>query len=288
MATIRDLSTQAFNLPVRQPGNVWRDELLPANFDGFPFHVDQYGTEGGSRIVTHQFPKKDLPYSENMGRRAREFTVRGYIIVYPTAGPSTEARQQNGIETLYQRDYRNARDQLRERLDKGTPGVLQLPTFKRDPMVVVCPRYRLSEEEKAGGYCVFDMQFVEFGARPFTPKADSMDQLYQKSYALRQQIQSTWDREIASSGAVLLGPIKTGTTSPASEFTKRSTGRASALMGPFNPLKRFIGAPNKMGPVRTGKTSPQSEFTTKSQGKASSPMKKFRASIQSSPQIPGF
>lgn len=227
MSTIRDLSVSGGKLALPQASAKWRDEWLPANFDGFPFHVEAGGTEGGNRIVTHQFPKKDVPYSENMGRKAREWTVRGYIVVYPN----------NSDGGLYQRDYRVARDNLRIRLDMGTPGVLQLPTFKRDPMVVVCTRYRLSEEEKSGGYCTFDMTFVEFGARPFTPQIDPSDELFQKSYELRQQIQSVWEAQITKS--------------------------QKQVAGPYNPLVRFIGPPRKMGPIKPGTSSPSSEFATR-------------------------
>jgi len=72
ISTIRDLSSP------------WRAKLMPANFDTFMFHCESGSRENGRRIVTHEFLKKDLPYSEDMGRRAIEFSVRGYIIQYPT------------------------------------------------------------------------------------------------------------------------------------------------------------------------------------------------------------
>lgn len=133
------------------PKTPWRDALMPAAFNGAMFHCEVNSREGGRRIVVHQFPKKDLPYAEDMGRHAREFSVRGYCIVFPydTNVP------------LYQRDYRVPRDMLLSQLEAGNPGILQLPT--QPPQVVVCPRFRMTEEEKFGGYCVFDMTFVEYG-----------------------------------------------------------------------------------------------------------------------------
>ena len=65
-------------------GMAWRSRLMPAKFRGARFHVDTGVRESGRRIVPHEFPKRDVPYAEDMGRRAREFTVRGYIIVYPS------------------------------------------------------------------------------------------------------------------------------------------------------------------------------------------------------------
>lgn len=149
MTTIIGLSALAES--IGQPGTVWRDELLPASFGAAEFFCEANSREGGQRVVTHEFPKQDLPYTETMGRRAMEFTVRGYCIVFPY----------NTNIPLYQRDYRVPRDLLVNELDSGQPALLQLPT--QAPMYVYCSRYRMTEEERFGGYVVFDMSFVEYG-----------------------------------------------------------------------------------------------------------------------------
>jgi prophage DNA circulation protein len=154
----------------------FRDALLPASFRGAFFHVEAGARENGRRIVVHEFPKRELPYAEDMGRQAISFTVRGYCITYPRDDESP----------LYRRDYRIARDLLMAELEKEGDGVLQLPTLPR--MRVVCQRYRLTEEEKAGGYCSFDMSFVEFGVSPFRPITSSRDALVQQSANLRQRV----------------------------------------------------------------------------------------------------
>src|SRR5262252_10831702 len=94
----------------------WRNKLLPAHFDNKLFHVEAGTRESGRRIVTHEFPKKDYPYSEDMGRRAKEFSVRGYCVQYVT-----------DANKLFQRDYTVPRDDLETRLQTGGPGTLQLP-----------------------------------------------------------------------------------------------------------------------------------------------------------------
>jgi prophage DNA circulation protein len=149
--------------------NPWRDDLVPASFDGNEFFVDVGGREGGRRLVVHQFPKKDDPYTEDMGRQATQFPVRGYC-----------------IQSSRQPDYRPARDALQQRLDEGGPGDLQLPTMR--PMKVACLRYRLTEEERLGGYAVFDMQFVEAGAAPFKPAASPQQQLLSKASAMQSRV----------------------------------------------------------------------------------------------------
>src|SRR5215831_9411136 len=138
MSTIRDLAAI-------EP---WRARLLPAHFDNRLFHVEAGSRESGRRIVTHEFPKKDLPYSEDMGRRAREFSVRGYCVQFVT-----------DVNRLFQRDYTDPRDQLQIRLEQGGAGTLQLPFMT--PLTVVCTRFRMTEESRLGGYVAFDMTFVE-------------------------------------------------------------------------------------------------------------------------------
>jgi prophage DNA circulation protein len=165
MATIRELAAI-------EP---WRRKLLPAHFDGRLFHVEAGSHESGRRIVTHEFPKKDLPYSEDMGRRAIEFSVRGYCVQFV-----------NDSNELYQRDYTTPRDNLMERLERGGSGMLQLPLMR--PLTVVCTRFRMTEEDRLGGYVAFDMTFVELGAPPFQPAVSSYQQLIEQSQALRDNV----------------------------------------------------------------------------------------------------
>jgi len=152
----------------------WRNDMLPASFRGRYFHCASNATAGGQRVITHEFPKKDYPYTERLGRHATQFSVRGYIIVFPhdiTGDP------------LKKRDYRQARDALKAVLDDGQEGLLQLPT--QQPMTVVCSRYSLAEEERFGGYCTFDMTFVELGTSPLNYTPDTQVAVIDKSQDVR-------------------------------------------------------------------------------------------------------
>ena len=186
VAAITDISNTA-----------WRDELLPAHFDGRLFHVESGSRESGRRIVVHEFPKRDIPYSEDMGRSAITFTVRGYIIVYPHNDQTVLNQYPN---TIYQRDYRYARNFLQERLDAGGAGLLQLPTFR--PVRCYCQRYRMTEEQKFGGYVVFDMQFVEEGKPPFRPQVDTVESMKRASEALKETVLGKLARPYTPSSAL--------------------------------------------------------------------------------------
>jgi len=184
MATIRDLAYSYDAGGNRQIKSPWRADLQEACFGNAYFYVEANAVESGRRLVVHEFPKKNLPYSEDMGRKAYEFTVRGYCIQYP------HDRVGNDGSQLKQRDYRVARDILSTLLSSGDPQPLKLPTMKGasyNELIVMCPRYRLTEEDRAGGYCVFDMTFVELGAPPKQPHPDNRDEVIKHFQEMRDR-----------------------------------------------------------------------------------------------------
>lgn len=155
---VQSASNNATTILQLKSGIAWRQYLKRASFRSCPFYVDTGVRESGRRVVQHEFPKRDVPYAEDMGRRAREFTVRGYLIVF-----ANDTQFPN--DPLKRKNYIDARDKLIAALESTDgPANLQLPLL--GVLNVVCQRYRVTEEEKLGGYCVFDMTFTEFGQAP--------------------------------------------------------------------------------------------------------------------------
>lgn len=165
-----------------QSGIAWRQYLKPAMFRSARFYVEAGVRESGRRIVNHEFPKRDAPYAEDMGRKARAFTVRGYCIVYPndTSFPN---------DLLKRKNYIPARDALITALETDGPANLQLPLL--GVLNVAVERYRITEEERFGGYCVFDMTFTEFGQAPNTGTRSSAAGVYYAAQDLDTATQST-------------------------------------------------------------------------------------------------
>jgi prophage DNA circulation protein len=121
-----------------------------------PFHVDVNARQSGRRVVLHEFPKRDTPYAEDMGRRARSFTVTGYVI-----GP----------------DYQIFRELLVLALETEGPGLLILPTLlQRDTILVQARDYTVRETRQAGGMAEFEMSFVESGESLLSALIDSISQ----------------------------------------------------------------------------------------------------------------
>lgn len=54
--------------------------LWPASFKGVPFRVDSDTIEDGRRLVVHEFPNRDDPFVEDLGRKAGSFSVTAYVV----------------------------------------------------------------------------------------------------------------------------------------------------------------------------------------------------------------
>jgi prophage DNA circulation protein len=124
----------------------WRDHMGPASFRGAPFHVDTSERAGGRRIVTHEYPLRDAPDREDMGRKARDFSVEGYVLG---------------------EDYFVSRDKLLDALERAGPGELVHPYHGTRRVVVV--DYRVRESKAEGGIARFSIEFGEAPAEPVAP-----------------------------------------------------------------------------------------------------------------------
>jgi prophage DNA circulation protein len=155
----------------------WRKRLRTASFKGALFHVEQQGRSSGRRIVEHEYPRRDMPYAEDMGRHALRYQMTGYVIQYPAnwratdlAGRQAEMSRQD--PKGFPVDYMLARDQLCAKLDNPSPGKLidpynpdltYLTEYNGQEMLFYCERYAMSEARERGGVATFEMNFVEAG-----------------------------------------------------------------------------------------------------------------------------
>lgn len=123
----------------------WRERYSEASFRGAIFWIEMQSRTGGRRLVMHQYPKRDLPYAEDMGRRGRVFPIVAFLI-----GPN----------------YLDEKEDLIRALEAEGPGTLKLP-MQQDQQVA-CPRYSIQETRDKGGFCVIEMEFVEQGVPGFS------------------------------------------------------------------------------------------------------------------------
>jgi prophage DNA circulation protein len=58
----------------------WLNNLLPASFRGVPFQVSGTSSEFGRRNQTHEYPFRDVPYTEDLGRSARKNKIDAFVV----------------------------------------------------------------------------------------------------------------------------------------------------------------------------------------------------------------
>lgn len=151
----------------------WKEQLQQASFRGIEFKIADIETVVGRRSVTHEYPLRDVPYVEDLGKRAREFTVNAYVI------------GDNYIDNLQQLISAIEQD--------GTPGIFRHPTL--GIMNVVAKEFRINFRGSEGGIEYLTITFTESGTNQYpTVKTDTVSNSKQKSAAgITQAIESFAD-----------------------------------------------------------------------------------------------
>jgi prophage DNA circulation protein len=119
----------------------WRTELRPASFRGISFHVDAATLTAGRRLARHEYPQRDIPYLEDMGRKAREYKVDALVV---------------GA------DYMVQRDALLAAIESAGAGQLVHPYYGT-LVVVVSGECQIAESTQHGGLARITINFIEAG-----------------------------------------------------------------------------------------------------------------------------
>ncbi|EPG6464597.1 DNA circularization protein [Citrobacter freundii] len=151
----------------------WKDRLQPASFRGVPFKVDSEDAGAGRRVETHEYPNRDKPYTEDLGRVTFRPNITAYVI---------------GDDCFDQRD------RLIEALNKPGPGTLVHPTYG-ELNVCVDGEIRVSTTSSEGRMVRFDLQFVEAGELEYpTAGAATANTLVSSCSALDDCISDNFDQ----------------------------------------------------------------------------------------------
>jgi len=84
----------------------FKDDLRPGSFRGVEFFIDTSQRTLGRRATLHEFPNRETPFTEDLGRVADVFEVEGHLV-----GD----------------DYFKARKKLERAVNKQGPGELIHP-----------------------------------------------------------------------------------------------------------------------------------------------------------------
>jgi hypothetical protein len=116
----------------------WRDRKQGASFRGVPFLVDTDSVPVGRRTQLHEFPQRDQPFVEDLGRRTRQYKFTGFV-----AGD----------------DFLAQRDRLLTALDTPGAGELVHPWFGR--LTVTAGECELSHARTELGMARFNLVFID-------------------------------------------------------------------------------------------------------------------------------
>jgi Mu-like prophage DNA circulation protein len=123
----------------------WKEQLQPASFRGVKFKVDSAEMRFGRRNQVHEYPMRDDPFSEDLGRRAREYSFNAYIL-----GDN----------------YFKDRDALIKAIEGDkSPGTLIHPSL--GSKTVVPKDCTVGFSNKEGGIETFTLTFSEAGEKKF-------------------------------------------------------------------------------------------------------------------------
>lgn len=120
------------------------DTLYPCSFRGAPFIARDSEEEFGRKLAVHTYPQRDTVYPEDMGRKAREYEIEGFLV---------------GDDVLAQRDY------FISLVEQAGPGLLVHPTH--GVLNVVLTRFKSKSPAERGRSIEMNMSFIEAGARIF-------------------------------------------------------------------------------------------------------------------------
>ena len=132
----------------------WQDRLRDASFRGVPFSVTDDDASFGRRVQVHEYPKRDKPYVEDMGRATRRFNVNAYVI-----GD----------------DYMDKRDRVIQAIETAGPGTLVHPQYG-ELKGSIDGEVRVAYSGTEGRMCRISFMFVESGELSFPVAGAATDQ----------------------------------------------------------------------------------------------------------------
>ncbi|GAA4651676.1 DNA circularization N-terminal domain-containing protein [Kistimonas scapharcae] len=177
----------------------WRERMLPGSFRGVPFYCESHSEDGGRRVAVHQYPLRDKPYAEDLGRKAGERSLECLVI---------------GA------DYMDARDALKQVFAQKGPGELVHPW--QGTMMVQLTGFSLRESTREGGCARFSIRFVEAGGNDLpTVRPDTGAHLQQscgkawdmsqsnlaQNYQVKSEDKSWPDQVLAQATAMVEGVL---------------------------------------------------------------------------------
>lgn len=186
----------------------WKDNLREASFRGVPFFIETSQYTSGRRVVFHEFPNRDNPFSEDLGKVGDTFKVEGHIL---------------GDQ------YFEIKARLIAAANTYGPGELIHPYYGFK--FVQCGAFSIDESTLEGGYAKISFQFYETTTLK-VPAAidDKFDKIADNKTSAISASKSKFDSvfSIAKAPAYVVDTARSGVNTVADLYTS-STKSATAV-----------------------------------------------------------
>lgn len=168
----------------------WYQTLAKASFRGVAFKTFGNVAEFGRRNSLHEYPFRDKPWVEDLGRATRVFRISGFLLASPS-NPS-------GADLI------PSRDSFIEACETGGTGDLVLPTYKSFKASLI--KMEVEEAWDRGRMFHLRMTFIESGDLTFptatynttqTGQLSALQAFVQTAIALKARIQGTYQQGAA-------------------------------------------------------------------------------------------
>ncbi|WP_339476433.1 DNA circularization N-terminal domain-containing protein [Pseudomonas fluorescens] len=161
----------------------WRDQMLPASFRGISFLIPQASVPVGMKVQLHEFPQRDEPYAEQMGKQAQVHRLVCWIIG----------------DDCFER-----RDKFMEAVQTPGAGELVHPWLGR--MQVKAGEAELTHDFKQGGMAAFAVTFYPDIPLKFpTAKVNTQQQVVKASDSLLDSALARYKAAMAKVDQARLG-----------------------------------------------------------------------------------
>ncbi|MEX1056772.1 MAG: DNA circularization N-terminal domain-containing protein, partial [Natronospirillum sp.] len=197
--------------------------------------VERSDTTGGRRWLIHEYPRRDKPYAEDMGRAKREWRLQLFV-----AGE----------------DYDLERDRLIKAVDAPGAATLVHPYLGTVRAVAMEPRW--NESTRDGGICTFQITFVEAGGEALpVVQVDTQRRAVTRAAAARQAVEADFIErynvvDLAADRVATIEKDLTDMLQALEQAVGDVTGPAAdVIRSPVNLAGTILGAFNRIESVAT-------------------------------------
>lgn len=194
----------------------WRDQMLPASFRGISFLIPQASVPVGMKVQLHEFPQRDEPYAEQMGKQAQVHRLVCWIIG----------------DDCFER-----RDKFMEAVQTPGAGELVHPWLGR--MQVKAGEAELTHDFKQGGMAAFAVTFYPDIPLKFpTAKVNTQQQVVKASDSLLDSALARYKSAMAQVDQARLGLARLRNS--LSDVYTVIQQQFSTIIGAFTNLTGFV------------------------------------------------